>query len=63
MMFPKDHSNTGGECLCKSCRWCCDYKIQPNSKIPIGYCILDDYIHANVGVCNDYEGYKEDNNG
>lgn len=60
MMFDKDNTNFKGECLCATCKWCCEYKIQPNSKIPIGYCILDDYIHANVGVCKDYDEFKRE---
>ena len=49
-MFPKDNTNTGGECLCESCRF--GYKTVQDDYC----CIWDRQVRQNVGVCKDYEG-------
>lgn len=50
MIFSKDNSNTGGECLCESCRF--GYKTEQDDYC----CIWDLQVRQNVGVCRDYEG-------
>ena len=54
MMFSKDNSNTGGEPLCRSCKWCTNY--MQKGLTHMGVCLLDEHTHADVGICRDYEG-------
>ena len=65
MMFNKDHSNTGGECLCKSCRWGAPVYIGIHRDVSqhTYLCVSDQKEYKDVGVCKYYQGYKEDNNG
>lgn len=53
MMFNKDNTNTGGECLCKSCVFGVP---MPDNKYS---CLMDYDKHINVGVCRDYQYYDE----
>lgn len=55
MMFDKNNTNFGGECLCCTCK----HGI-PN--IPQGrqFCFKDYSVVDNVGVCKDYEEVKND---
>ena len=65
MMFPKDYSNTGGECLCKSCRWGAPVYIGIHrGDLQQTYlCVSDQKEYKNVGVCKYYQAYKEKDNG
>lgn len=58
MMFPKDNSNSGGEPLCKSCRWGEPVYIGVHrTEAKLTYiCIREQKEYKNVGVCKDYEG-------
>ena len=52
MMFPKDHSNTGGESLCESCLY-----LHNGSKSPhgyVGFCKLSKDFVIDCGVCSKY---------
>ena len=65
MMFPKDYSNTGGECLCKSCKWGAPVYIGTGANRTEAkhtyLCVLETEERTNVGVCKDYK--EKDNNG
>ena len=59
MMFPKDHSNTGGESLCESCIY-----LHNGSKSPTGYvgfCKLSKDFVIDCGVCSKYTERINDN--
>ena len=58
MMFDKNNTNFNGECLCESCRF----------KFPVEFygetytaCHKTGSIVKNVGVCNEYEEGKNEN--
>lgn len=57
MMFPKSNTQTGGESLCKSCKWSVPIPGNANKNL----CFLSDDLLTNVGVCKDYETYKDNN--
>lgn len=58
MMFPKDYSNTGGEPLCKSCRWGAPVYLgkDRHAAADTFNCVREQKEYKNVGVCKDYEG-------
>lgn len=53
MLFPKENSNLKGDCLCKTCK----RGFKRGKKIRY-WCIFDNRIYRNVGVCKDYEDFK-----
>lgn len=53
MLFPKNNSNSGGECLCHSCV----YGLKKANKNEY-YCKRTFEEVYNVGVCNKYEDFK-----
>lgn len=53
MMFSKENSNTGGECLCETCLYCSRHVRVRNSDI-MTECKKFKDIYFNVGVCKDY---------
>ena len=53
MMFPKSNTQTGGESLCKSCR----YSLPVPGDTIKNFCLWSDEVLTNVGVCKDYENY------
>ena len=57
MMFPKDNSNTFGEPLCCSCR----HNEPVRDLFKDSWCNKDQCFHRSVGVCKDYETYKDNN--
>ena len=57
MMFPKSNTQTGGESLCKSCR----YSLPVPGDTSKNFCLWSDDVLTNVGVCKDYETYQDNN--
>ena len=53
MMFGKDYSNTGGECLCETCLYCIRHVHILNGDA-MAECKKFKDIYVNVGVCKDY---------
>ena len=53
MMFDKDNTNTGGECLCASCVF------SMTSPKDMYYCAIDDKNHKKVGICKYYSYFNE----
>lgn len=53
MLFSKNNSNSGGECLCHSCV----YGLKKETKNEY-YCKRTFEEVYNVGVCNKYEDFK-----
>lgn len=53
MMFDKDNTNTGGECLCDSCVFALSL---PKDKYS---CLIDNKDHKKVGVCKYYSHFNE----
>lgn len=58
MMFDKSNTQTGGESLCKSCKW----SLPIPGDISKNFCLWSDEVLTNVGVCKDYEDFRTDDN-
>ena len=57
MIFPKNDTNYIGEPLCCSCR----HNEPVKDLLKDSWCNKDQCFHRNVGVCKDYETYKDNN--
>lgn len=55
MLFPKNYSNCGGECLCDSCCYGLPVHYIKRSGIMEYYCRRNSGETVEVGVCKDYE--------
>lgn len=59
MLFPKNYSNCGGECLCDSCCYALPVKYDRKAGIMEYYCRRNSEESIEVGVCKDYEDYEK----
>ena len=58
MSFPyKDNTNTGGECICFTCKHKCAWNIKHEAVL----CHIDNQIHEKVGICNKYQERSKNN--
>lgn len=59
MLFPKNYSNCGGECLCDSCCYGLPVHYIKRSGIMEYYCRRNSEETVEVGVCKDYENIEK----
>ena len=59
MMFDVSNSNTGGKCLCDTCRYKQEKKIKSKQVEVFTYCPKWQTTVEGVGVCKYYEELKK----